>query len=177
MPLDIGVGILLSLGVAHYFGIHASLLFIGLGILFALLPDIDILPFFWPTNYNHRSFMHYPLLYIPIALLVFYFFGTIYSTLFVLGVFSHMVHDTIGIGWGIAWLAPFSPRKFLFPEVGRRKQHGFFMTWLPQEEKVMANQYHDPTWVKTYYFTPNPIAYVEYGVLLVALGFLYMYLK
>lgn len=175
MPLDIGVGVLLSLAVSAGFGIEPSALFIVAGVVFALLPDLDILPFLWPTAYNHRSFLHYPLSWVAPVTLVYLFVGPLWGTLFLLCVTSHFIHDTIGIGWGIAWLAPFSPRKFLFPEKGRRQQHGFFMTWLPEEEKEMASEHHDPYWVKTFYFRPNPIAYVEYGVLLIAILALWLY--
>ena len=175
MPLDIGVGVLLSLLVSHLFGFEANWQFICAGILFSLLVDVDILPFLWPTNYNHRSFFHYPLLYVPVTFVVYFIFGPVWATLFGLSVLSHFIHDTIGIGWGVAWLAPFSLRKFLFPEKRRRSALGFFMTWLPEEEKTIATEYHDPHWVKTYYLRPNPIAYVEYGTLLISFVVLVLY--
>lgn len=169
MPLDIGVGILAALGVAHWFGTEPTVFLIIIGVLCALLPDIDILPVFWRTHYDHRSWLHYPLLYVPLGVLVYMVFGSMYAALFVVCVLAHLVHDTIGIGWGVAWLGPFSKRKFLFPEKGRRQRHGFFMTWTPKEEAKMAEEFHDPQWVSHYYFRPNAIAFVEYGALILAL--------
>jgi hypothetical protein len=177
MPLDIGVGALFSLLVSHLFGFHATIFFVLLGILFVLLPDVDIIPIFWRTEYDHRSFTHYPVIYIPPALLLYVLGGPVYGTLFVLCIFAHFIHDTIGIGWGVAWLWPFSKRKFLFPERSRRDQYGLFMTWLPEEEKGMAARWHDPHWIRTYYLRPNPIAYVEYGILFFSIITLIVYFK
>lgn len=169
MPLDIGVGIVASLGVAHWFGVESTGLFIAVGIVFALLPDIDMLPIFWRTQYDHRSWLHYPVLYVALTAAVYVFFGSVYAALFAVCTLAHLVHDTIGIGWGVAWLGPFSKRKFLFPEKGRRRRYGFFMTWTPEEEVQMAGEFHNPAWVSHYYFRPNAIAFVEYGALLLAL--------
>jgi LexA-binding, inner membrane-associated putative hydrolase len=177
MPLDIGVGILLSLFVAHTFGFHATLFFLLIGIFFILLPDIDIIPIFQHTDYDHRSITHYPALYILLALLVYFSAGPVYAMLFVVCIVAHFLHDTIGIGWGIAWAWPFSNRKFLFPEKGRRQEYGFFMTWFPHEEEVMAKRWHDPHWAYTYYLRPNPIAYVEYSVLLLSILVLFVYFR
>lgn len=176
MPLDIASGILLSLLTAHWFGIHATLSLFAFGIGNALLPDIDnIVPFLSRVNYDHRSFFHWPLLYIPVAVIVYLMFGSLYATLFSLGILAHFIHDSIGIGWGVAWLAPFSHRKILFPEKDRRSEYGFFMTWLPEQEAAMATKYHDPDWVRTYYFRPNTLAYVEYTALLVSVLALAVY--
>lgn len=175
MPLDIGFGILFSLFIAHAFGVHASVWTIFTGVVFSLLPDIDILPIFWPNKYDHRSWMHWPIIWIiPIALW-FFVFGPMWGALLLLCIVAHFIHDTIGIGWGVAWLAPFSKRKFLFPNATRRVKHGFFMTWLPEAEERMAGEYHDPHWVRTFYFRPNPVAYIEYGALLVAVAALCLY--
>ena len=49
---------------------------------------------------------------------------------------------------------------------------GPVVTWLPEEEAALrARAYPGATnnWVRDFYFRPNTLAYVEYGVLLVAL--------
>ncbi len=175
MPLDIAMGIVLSLGVAEFFNVEVTWWFIVLGIVFALVPDIDIVPWFSRTKYDHRSYSHYPIIYVPITALVWVFVGPIYAVLFGLATLAHVIHDTMGIGWGISWAWPFTKRRFLFPEKGRRVRHGFFMTWLPEAEVTMASEHHDPAWVKHYYLRPNPIAYVEYGALLFSLAILFWY--
>ena len=150
MPLDIGVGILLSLGVAEYFGIEATPLLIAFGIACTLLPDIDILTIPLFGKWHHRTHTHYPIAYLPLVVLAFVFLDPAYAALFTLAVYAHLIHDTFGIGWGIAWLWPFSRRKFLF---------------YAARETIPD----DSNWVRHYYFRPNLLAYIEYGVLLVAL--------
>lgn len=181
MPLDIGMGILLSLFVADYFSITATPVFILLGIFFALLPDIDIF-WYWfgkpKLEHDHRSFTHFPLLYIFLTPVVYIFFGPVYGTLFALCVAMHLIHDTIGMGWGIAWFAPFSYRKFRFLSQGG---HGgsweLFRTWLPHEEAALAKHQHDPQWFTTYYLRPNLIGFVEYTVFCIALAVLLFYVS
>lgn len=175
MPLDIGVGILLSLGVAELFHVPATWGFILLGIACALLPDIDIVTMLF-GSWKHRTHTHYPITYVPIAFLIFILFGPLYGLLFTFGVYAHLIHDTIGIGWGIAWLWPFSSRKFLFfPDGARRKTLGTFATWTPEEEPAIKEQGSNANWVRDFYFRPNLLAYIEYGTLLVALVVLFLY--
>lgn len=173
MPLDIGAGILLSLFVADYFGTEPTLFFVLLGIIFALLPDIDMISYLLRKrkHHDHRSFTHYPLLYVPASIFVFIFFGSMYGILFVLCILTHLIHDTVGLGWGISWLAPFSYRKFRFlsPTGNKNGAWEFFRTWLPQDEPKLVERQDDPSWVTTYYFRPNLIGFVEYGVLAIAL--------
>ncbi len=175
MPLDIAAGIFLSLIVGHLFAIHVNEGVFLFGIASTLFPDIDMLPILRRISYDHRSRFHWPLLYVPVATAAYLLFGSLYATLFSLGILVHFIHDTVGIGWGVAWLAPFSFRKLLFPERGRRKEYGWYMSWSPYEEAAMAAKYHDPQWIKTYYSRPNPIAYVEYTALVVSIFTLIVY--
>jgi LexA-binding, inner membrane-associated putative hydrolase len=172
MPLDIGVGILIALFVGHAYSVPVDTFLIFFGILCSLLPDIDILTLLFLKKWHHRAHTHFPLLYIPISLLVFFFFGSLYGTIFTLGVYAHLIHDTFGIGWGIAWFWPFSKRKYLcFPEQRRRKIIGTFVSWLPEEETVLMKntQVTNGNWVRDFYFRPNLLAYIEYGVFFISI--------
>ena len=177
MPLDIALGIFLSLATAHVFGIDAGAGLIMFGILCALLPDIDMLPFLSRISYDHRSFFHWPLLYVPLAIMAWLLFGALYATLFSLCILAHFVHDSIGIGWGVAWLAPFSMRKILFPEKGRRGEYGFFMTWLPEEEAAMAAKWHDPQWIKHWYCRMRLLTLIEYAAFALSILLLFVYYR
>lgn len=175
MPLDIGVGILLSLGIAEWFDVPVTPLLVCFGIAAALLPDIDIVTALF-GQWKHRTATHFPITYIPLSLGVFFLLGPVYGTLFTLGVYAHLVHDTFGIGWGIAWLWPFSRRKFLlFPEHDRRAALGIVATWTPEQEESLKASDAGSSWVREFYLRPNPIAYIEYGVLLLALCILFLY--
>lgn len=176
MPLDIGVGILVALGVAHLSGVEATPALVIFGIAAALLPDIDILTLPFLGKWFHRTHTHFPITYVPLALLAYLVLDPVYATVFTICVFAHLVHDTFGIGWGIAWLWPFSGRKFLFfPSDGRGKEYGIWATWTPQEESRIQGRYENHSWVRHYYFRPNTLAYIEYGVLLVAVAALFAY--
>jgi len=176
MPLDVGVGILLSIIVAHFSGVELSVPFVLFGVGSALLPDIDILPFLWRTAYDHRSVLHAPSIYVPLALVVYMLLGPVFAILFILAVLAHLVHDTFGLGWGIRWAWPLSNRRFLlFPEKGR--SDAWHMSWTEAEEKEWAPPADDGAWVRQYYFRPNKVAYIEYGVLLVSIFTLLQYIQ
>lgn len=183
MPLDIGVGILLSIGVAELFSVPLTPWLVGFGILAALLPDIDITTLLW-GKWKHRVATHFPLAYLPIFVWAFVLLGPVYGTLLTLGVLSHFVHDTFGIGWGIAWGWPFSRRKFLlFPGKRREQVMGRFASWLPEEQAAIetAIEARSPyvgsgSWVIDYYFRPTLLAFIEYGTLLLSLVALWLYL-
>ena len=177
MPLDIGVGILAALGVAQLFGFEATPLFIAAGIVFALLPDIDVLPAKLSGNLSiHRTYTHYPIFYLVGFVLMWVLGFPEWATLLLVGGLLHLVHDTIGLGWGIRWFWPFSERKFrFFPDKDGKITSQFFMTWLPHEEAALIREHHNPHWVRDFYFRPNIVAYVEYGVLIISLLVLYAY--
>jgi hypothetical protein len=177
MPLDIALGILLSLGVAEYFSIEATPLLIAFGIAAALLPDIDIITIPLLGKWYHRTYTHYPLLYLPLIVLSFLLFPTPYAVLFTLCILMHFIHDSIGIGWwGIAWLWPFSQRRFLFfPEKERRDQLGGKNSWIPEEEPPPRDPIDQGRWIAHFYLRPSKVAVIEYGVLLLSLIVLILY--
>ncbi len=168
MPLDIGVGIFFSIVVSRFFDAPLSVPFVLLGIGSALLPDIDILPALWRTLYDHRSVLHAPIIYVPISVTVYFFLGPVSATLFALCIYAHLIHDTFGLGWGIRWLWPFSSRHFLlFPEKGRFEK--WYMSWTEEDEKKWVPKPDTGQWVKEFYFRPNLVAYIEYGIFFVAM--------
>lgn len=174
MPLDIGVGILLSLGVTEYFSVDATPFLVAFGIACALLPDIDVVTLPFGTWY-HRTITHYPVVYLPLAILAFIFFDPLYATIFTSAVYAHLIHDTFGLGWGIAWLWPLSNRKYLFfPWEGIPGEKKVLATWMPESEPSLAEKQRNMDWFKDY-FRPSRLAYIEYGVLLIALIVLVVY--
>jgi hypothetical protein len=179
MPLDIGIGILLAIGVSEWFSITLTPLLIVVGIAAALLPDIDIMTKLF-GRWRHREFTHYPLIYVAISVLLYLLLPVPYVMLITLGVLAHFIHDSIGIGWGIAWLWPFSGRKFLvFPEQSRRRVLGWFVTWLPKDEERIRTQHYEgasTNWVREFYGRPSLLAFIEYGGFLVALVTLAAYI-
>lgn len=179
MPLDIGVGILSAVFISHAFDLPLSASLIALGIGAALLPDIDVITALW-GRWRHREITHYPIVYVPIIMAVYIFFGSAYGTMLLLGVGIHLIHDTVGIGWGISWFWPFTDRRFLFlPAAGRMKRYGLFMSWLPKDQSKINEQINimddalPEGWVTHYYLRPSLLGAIEYGCLLLSLIVLY----
>jgi membrane-bound metal-dependent hydrolase YbcI (DUF457 family) len=65
MHADIGIGIILSIVLTQLFGVDLNAYYIIAGIIFALLPDIDmliyIIPWFKKIFQGHREWTHQPL--------------------------------------------------------------------------------------------------------------------
>jgi membrane-bound metal-dependent hydrolase YbcI (DUF457 family) len=172
MLLDIGVGILSSIALSRFFGISLSVAFISAGILFALLPDIDFLASFKKSmgakGHEHRDILHYPLLFTPIGTIILSFFNYQLAILFALTTFLHFVHDSIGIGWGVQWLYPFSRNHYAFLYQYDSPQKLVYV-WTPEEVKKLSDEYGDPDWVKNIYFKFHPYAIVELLVFILAI--------
>lgn len=175
MPLDIGVGILLSLGVAEWFGVPATPWLVLFGVLCALLPDSDILTLPLLGKWHHRMHTHYPLLYLPLFAAAFIVVEPLYAWIFMLGILAHLIHDTFGIGWGIAWIWPFSARRFLLFPSEIKATRGVLATWQPGGRPPVESTNASAHWVRHYYLRPNRLAYIEYGALLAGLAALAAY--
>jgi len=120
MFLDIGLGVFIAIITSYFFQVDLSPTLLMFSIIFTLLPDSDFL-YFYPkrhdTKYDHqhRNIIHFPLLYIPAGtLLIWSIWGNIWALSFFLASLGHFIHDSIGIGWGIKWLYPFSKNSYAF---------------------------------------------------------------
>lgn len=181
MFLDIGIGILSSLGIAHAFSVEVTWMWVLVGIIFAVLPDMDIIPYaikkfsLSRKITDHRSYTHYPIVYIPLTIFVYMGFGLPYATLFFVCIFFHLIHDTLWLGWGVAWGAPFSTRRYkFFPDKDGKITTQFLLSWDEDEEEEIYKEYHNPHWIRDFYFRPNLVAYVEYSVFLFSLSILFL---
>lgn len=179
MFLDSAFGILGAIIIASYSHKELSYLFVFLGISFALLPDIDVLYYAFKKYFlkkkitNHRSLTHTPFLYVPVAALLYDVFGWEVGVLFSSGILFHFIHDSLWLGWGIAWLSPFSKRKIrFFPDKNGKISNQFFMTWQTEEEEMLIKKYHDPHWIKNFYLKPGIVSYVEYTAFIIAIAVL-----
>lgn len=178
MFLDIGIGILLSLGLAHGFGVEPTWSMVAVGVGSSLLPDIDILLLWLFPKLEkhigpHRSALHYPLWYIPLAAAVLLIWGPFWALLVGLGVAWHFLHDMMWLGWGIVWGGPFSKQKIkLFPLRGTRiVWRQAYIAWYPEEEAQIRAQWWGPEhWIQAFFLRPHFISVSEYGVCLLGLA-------
>lgn len=182
MFLDIAIGIIAAIGVSELFDKSLSPLFLVGSIAFALLVDIDYLFYLSYDGdqkyaHRHRDLLHYPLLYIPIGMITLFFASAQWVLLFGITSFLHFLHDSIGIGWGIKWLWPFSKRNFkLFSQKDGQLSLWHHVSWSPQELDEVATQRGDPHWFRNIYLRWHPYAIAEFVSFLIALIILYLYL-
>jgi len=188
MILDIAIGVLLSVFGNLYFQIDLTLLFILICVFFVLSPDFDYLIYLITgrksdkRTHCHRNIFHYPLVFIPLGILILLPLGKEWSVLFGLGSFFHFFHDSIGIGWGVQWFRPFSKNYYAFFRRSILKEKRgllfrFLYIWKPKEVDGLAAEYGDPHWVKNLYLRANPILITEILTLVVALFILLIYLS
>lgn len=180
MFMDIGMGILIALGVASVFGVAPTPEVVIFGVLFALLPDID----FFLTRIaairkvigEHRSATHFPLVHLVVSMVMYIFFGKVFATLYFICTFYHLVHDTLFLGWGIKWLWPYSNKSLsIFHDKGGVITSEV-LVWGPEDDRRIRNEYASPNWVRDFYLRPGIIAFSEYGIFLAGFAaLLYQY--
>ncbi len=165
MPLDIGIGLLAGALFHRLTGIPllpSELM----AVLFVLLPDLDAViqavrrRSLHRMDMEHRDLLHVPLLYVPIGTsLAWAVAGPAVAGLFAFLSVAHFVHDSIGIGWGIAWLRPFSRNyyKFLSEPVGDASLtlHNLVAVWTPEQQRAAAARYGNPNWLRDMYLRPQ----------------------
>lgn len=187
MFLDLGAGIIIAILTSHFANVELSFTLVFFSVFFTIIPDMDFL-YFYPkrhdTKYDHkhRDIIHYPLLYLPMGTILFWFLlGEIWALVFFAASFFHFFHDSIGIGWGIKWLYPFSKNNYSFLYLYSRKiKKGLRRPIFVFTEKKlpdMVREHGDPDWVRNIYYKWHPIAIFEFGGFVFSLILLYLYLK
>jgi hypothetical protein len=181
MFLDIGIGILAAVLVSKIFVLPLSLGLVFVGVIFALLPDLDFILYKAKKDlkniHKHRNLLHYPLLYIPIGVIVILFFSKPLTILFGICSLLHFIHDSIGIGWGIKWFFPFSKNSYSFlniyqPPNKEQIPKAFLHIWKDEEMDMIVDKYGDENWIKNIYFHFHPYAIFEFLVFIIAVVFL-----
>jgi hypothetical protein len=173
-----GVGLLAGLLIEQVFHLPYGLLLPFVGVCFALAPDLDFV--FHLIRYrssrnvsHHRYGLHLPPVYLPIGVLLLLPFGGMWSCLFALASLAHFVHDSIGIGWGVPWLYPFTDDAYSFlyhleNTIDKpRLPHRWLYVWHRQDIDRLTRRYGDPDWIKHIYLKPHPCAVIEYGTLII----------
>lgn len=187
MLLDIGAGILLAIFTSELFNLPLTIAFLIGGVVFALFMDIDYIFHLGRGGsskdaHKHRDLLHYPLLYIPLGMLVISFFNFAWAVLFGLCSFIHFLHDSIGIGWGVQWLYPFKEDHYTFfyryqPWHTERLPKKVVYIWKHHDIDMLSKKYGDEDWVKNIYWHWHPYAIVEFLTFVFALIVLYFYIK
>lgn len=185
MLFDIGIGIIIGIFFDSFSDAYSLGGFVSLGIFFSLLPDIDFPIHFmrggtFEDEYKHRNLLHVPLLIWPIGTIVLMLISPILAPMFLIGTLMHFLHDSVGIGWGIRWLYPFSRTHYAFLY---RVRTGTFTeipkqlvyAWTPEEVDEYSELYHDEDWIRNIYFKWHPYAIGEAAVFVIAILYLISY--
>ena len=184
MFLDIKLGLLWAFLAGLFFEQALTPGWILAGVIFALLPDIDV----WIEYAErgtvggkvigaHRSLLHNPIPYIPAALFVGTFFGPAWMTLFALGVFGHFAHDLSGMGYGIRIFWPFSDRWYkLFSGKDGGIRYDFdhlVVSWSPEEMRTLVAERGNDNWIQEdlrYIYEHRLSIFLKLLALLVGIG-------
>ena len=185
MFLDVGVGILFSILLSNFLGVDLSHQLILAGAGFSLVADLDIFMELarrgrvgGRVQGHHRELTHFPLTYLPALALVYWFWGQVYGALFGLTVLAHFLHDSVGMGWGIKWLWPFSNRSYkFFSEKNGKFSSRFLVSWPPAELKEVIRRHGDDHWLRNFYFKLHPIAVFEFLFFISSLVVLLYYIE
>lgn len=185
MLLDVGVGILLGLlfdGFVYDVSLTTLVLF---GVFSALSPDLDFLFHIFKggrleNSERHRELLHNPLVFIPLGSLIVFLIQPSLSVLFAAGALSHMIHDSIGIGWGVRWLWPLKNNNYALGYRVRTGNHAklphkFFFVWPNNKIDQLSKEFGDPKWFRNTYLRWHPFAIVELTVFILSLVILYLY--
>lgn len=159
MLIDIIAGILISLGVAHFFEVPISPGWLFLGALFALLPDFDFFLEYLKRGTvggkkldAHRVVTHVPLLFLIPAVLFLVFVSTPVALLFVLCIIWHFLHDSHAMGYGYRLFYPFSTKFYKFfsdKEGNYRYDFNHLVTsWTREEVDTLHEKYGNENWIK-----------------------------
>ena len=184
MLLDIGVGILLGLLVNTFSSEYSTTIFVAMGVFATLAPDIDFIYHLikggnLKNDHRHREVLHQPVFLLVGTILFGLLFSPILGLVFALGVISHFIHDSIGIGWGVQWLYPFKTDHFTFfyrvhtankPKPPKK----VIYVWPNDKIDELSREYGDPDWVKNIYLKWHPFAIFELIVFVVALVVWYL---
>jgi len=183
MPLDIGVGILLALLASRVFFLDLTWLFILVVIIFALLPDFDGF-IEWLRHgtiggkeiREHREITHFPITYILVDIIAWLVWGNAWAFLFTTATSAHLIHDGVGIGWGIKYLWPLSKKSYkFFSEKNGAFSSRLVVSWEPEELREVVREHGDPNWFWNTYFRLHPVGLIEYAFLALSLVILYVH--
>jgi hypothetical protein len=109
-------------------------------------------------------------------------FSPTLAWLFAVGILGHFIHDSIGIGWGVQWLAPLKSDHYTFfyrvhtaDKLAPPKKRLYI--WPNKDIDHLNKQYGDEDWFKNTYIKWHPFAIFEFVVFIAALLALYLYTR
>ncbi len=166
-----------------------------IGIMLAMSPDVDAIPELLARGKvassaehirDHRTFLHYPIISIPLGLLAWYSFGY-WGLLWLIALVLHLINDLYGTGWGLAILYPFSKRHYKFftrrvnqapallqqtgiwDSLAHEERHvRVIVSWSKGELPTYISKFGMDNWIEYCYLRLNPITIIDYSLFSIA---------
>ncbi|MBI4086724.1 metal-dependent hydrolase [Candidatus Kaiserbacteria bacterium] len=173
------------------------------GVPLAMMPDLDAVPELLRRGkvaassdyvYDHREGLHYPAVLLLVGIVLAWLVG-FFGWLFLIATMLHFVNDSYGVGWGVAWLWPFSrtrykcadrkvnqPKRMLVADgvweklsVDERRVR-FIVSWSEEELPRFIMRWGRGDWIDKWYLTRNWVSVTEYLLFMCSLFILVAFL-
>jgi hypothetical protein len=198
MLLHVSFGLITALIAHRWFGVEMSWLLCLVGVVSALLPDIDALPEWWKNGrvaahsgnvHDHRNGLHYPTITTPsvfaiVAVAVYAHTyiesGTgnwsqvwFWASFVAVNVFIHFILESFGPGWGIRWIfIPRMPNTWsnykFFCDQENKPSWHFLTSWRHDEIKQVIFTHGDKDWLRKYFQSTGFL--LEYVILMLTIA-------
>ena len=153
-------GLLATIVVCVVFGVKVEWQHAVLAVVLSNIVDFDAV---WTYIRNdsiaahagnladHRDIAHYPIIVVPCFILTASVFGFFWATVVAANLVTHFVIDSVGVGWGIKWLWPFSKKNYKFLcERDNRSSTRILVSWSPAELRYAIAHYGNIDWLAEY---------------------------
>lgn len=166
MFIHLLAGSLTFLFLGQAFGIETTRLFLLIGAITGITPDILSYIFSWEVKFNKQAHRHRDnfshSIFLPIfAMLLTSFFGLHIGIMIGAAMLTHPLLDLFGIGWGVKLFYPFSNKTYKLFYEGK-----ILNIWNEKETNAIAEKFGDDHWIKNTYFKPSLNGAVEWFALI-----------
>lgn len=186
MLTHLGAGLLLTLIFTKIYSLDFTLSLLAINIFFSYIPDIDTIfelisrkRIGGKVQGFHREITHYPAIYIPVALLIYFIWGSMWAVIFSLNLLIHHILDSFDGAWGIKWLWPISKKRYKFfaDQKTGKVSSNFIASWEDKELNLIVAKYGDNNWFRNRYLRVTPTLIFEVSSVIIGLILLLVYLN
>lgn len=184
MFLDFAVGVFSAILFADNLNTEISIWIVLWSVIWAFAPDIDVAVTLFRGEsiagnenqlYDHRRYLHYPLLWLAPLWLIASMWPNIWTLTAAINTTYHFLHDSYGDGWGLPWLWPFWKKNYKF----NSDKEGHFSfgevgSWTSYELCEAFKKHGETTTEWMHGLVRSPWFWLELVVFLISCGFLFV---